>query len=72
MNQVSDGKVIIEDGNVVGDTNDESEVWVHEFTDKNKPDELLDENWAQEFRERVVENSMLIIFVFILCQSSFQ
>lgn len=52
MNQLGDGSVIIQDGNVIGDIKDEpSEEWAQEFVANNKPEETLDQKWANEFVE---------------------
>lgn len=56
MNQVGDGNVIIEDGKVIGDTREASDIWVDEYSTQ-KNDNMLDEDWVKEYKEKIVENT---------------
>lgn len=68
MNQVGDGTVIIEDGNVIADVddNDKAEEWAQEFSINNKQEETLDEKWANEFVEPTAETGIFIVMKYFL------
>lgn len=52
MNQVGEGSLIIEDGKVIGDIQDDvADKWAQEYSGNNNSEEVLSEKWTNEYNE---------------------